>query len=201
VQPSDRYTGTAIALHWLIAVLVVAEFAWGWWMQSIPKQPPGFRADAFNLHKSVGLAILLLMVARLAWRLAHRPPALPPMPAWNARLAHANHALMYAALFALTVGGYLGSAWSGYPVLFFGQPLPAWAGHHPLLKEAASGVHLAASWVIGVAFALHVGGTAKHALVDRNGTLARMWPARRRRSPRAASAPATGAARGPSRSG
>ena len=61
---SDRYTWTAIALHWLIAIVVIVQFKWGWWMQDIPKQPPGGRADAFNLHKSVGLTILALMIVR-----------------------------------------------------------------------------------------------------------------------------------------
>jgi cytochrome b561 len=177
MRPSDgapRYTPTAIALHWLIAAIVVAVFALGWWMQEIPKQPPGPRADAFNLHKSIGLTILLLMLARVGWRLWHPPPPLPPMPAWNARLAHANHGVMYVALFVLTVGGYLGSAWSGFPVKFFGLTLPSWSGNRVELKELASVVHLWTSWVLLVAVALHVAGTAKHALVDRNGVLARM---------------------------
>jgi cytochrome b561 len=177
MRPSDgalRYTRTAIALHWLIAAIVVAVFAWGWWMQEIPKQPPGGRADAFNLHKSIGLTVLLLLLARVGWRVLHPPPPLPPMPTWNARLAHANHGVMYVALFVLTVGGYLGSAWSGFPVKFFGFTLPSWAGSRPELKEPASVVHLWASWVLLVAVALHVAGTVKHALVDRNGVLARM---------------------------
>src|SRR3982750_1515850 len=72
-----RYTAFAAALHWIVAVILVVQFSWGWLMQQIPKQPPGLRADAFNLHKSIGLTILLLMLARLAWRLAHRPPPLP----------------------------------------------------------------------------------------------------------------------------
>jgi cytochrome b561 len=184
MQPSDsaeRYTWTAIVLHWGIALIVVAVFAWGWWMQEIAKQPPGLRADAFNLHKSVGLMILLLMLLRVGWRLRHPPPPLPPMPAWNARLAHANHGVMYLALFVLTVGGYLGSAWSGFPVKFFGIELPSWAGHRPALKDLASTVHLWASWALLASVSLHVVGTAKHALVDRNGVLARMGlgPARR----------------------
>ena len=170
----QRYTWTAIVLHWGIAAIVIAVFAWGWWMQDIPKQPPGPRADAFNLHKSVGLAILLLMLVRVGWRLLHPPPPLPPMPAWNARLALANHGVMYVAIFVLTIGGYLGSAWSGYPVKFFGFELPSWAGNKPALKELASTVHLWASWVLLVSVTLHVVGTAKHALVDRNGVLARM---------------------------
>lgn len=190
MRSSDRYTRTAIVLHWVIAAIVVALFAWGWWMQEIPKQPPGMRADAFNLHKSIGLSVLLLMVVRLGWRMTHRPPPLPPMPAWNARLAHANHLLMYVALFVLTIGGYLGSAWSGYPVKFFGLVLPAWSPHQPVLKELATTVHLVASWVLAVAFTLHVAGTVKHAFVDRNGMLARMWFARRERM-----APAVGSKR------
>ena len=170
----QRYTWTAILLHWGIAAIVIAVFALGWWMQEIPKQPPGPRADAFNLHKSVGLAVLFLMLVRVGWRLLHPPPPLPPMPAWNARLALANHGVMYVALFVLTIGGYLGSAWSGFPVKFFGFELPSWAGNKPALKELASIVHLWASWVLFVSVTLHVVGTAKHALVDRNGVLARM---------------------------
>src|SRR4030095_12331847 len=102
MQASDnvpRYTWTAIALHWLIAAIVIGVFAWGWWMQKIQKQPPGLRADAFNLHKSFGLAVLLLMLVRVGWRLLHRPPPLPPMPAWDARLAVANPRAMLIAVF------------------------------------------------------------------------------------------------------
>ena len=77
-------------------------------MQDIPKQPPGPRVDAFNLHKSVGLTILALMVLRLLWRWRHPAPALPPMPAWQARLAHANHWVLYVALFVEPLAGYLG---------------------------------------------------------------------------------------------
>src|ERR1700740_382522 len=98
---SDRYTRTAVALHWLIAAIVIAEFAQGWWMQEIPKQPPGLRADQFNLHKSLGMLALALMIARLGWRIGHRPPDFPPLPRWQAWAAKANHVLLYALLMAL----------------------------------------------------------------------------------------------------
>ncbi len=198
---SDRYTRTAIVLHWLIAAIVIAVFAWGWWMQEIPKQPPGLRAGAFNLHKSIGLMVLVLMVVRLAWRIVHRPPPLPPMPAWQARLAHTNHRVMYVALFVLCIGGYLGSAWSGYPVKFFGIVLPSWTGNEPALKELASTVHLATSWVLLVAVALHVAGTVKHTFVDRNGVLARMGWRRRSRARSATAASVAGSIEEAARSG
>lgn len=171
---SERYDRTAVALHWLIAALVVAQFAWGWWMQGIPKQPPGARVDAFNLHKSVGLTILALMLLRVSWRAAHAPPALPPMPSWQATLARLTHVLLYVVLFLMPLSGYLGSVWSGYPVKYFGMTLPDWNWKNPALKELASGVHLVTAWVLATAAGLHVAGALKHVLVDRDGLLARM---------------------------
>ena len=171
---SERYTRTAIVLHWLIALAVIVQFTWGWWMQGIPKQPPGMRVDAFNLHKSVGLTILTLMTVRLLWRWRHPAPAFPAMSPWQAWLAHFVHALLYVVLFAHPLAGYLGSVYSGYPVKLFGMTLPAWGRNDPALKEFFSASHLVTSWVIAGAVALHVAGALKHAFVDRDGMLARM---------------------------
>ena len=96
-------------------------------MLQVPKDPVGPRVNAFNLHKSIGLTLLLLVVIRLAWRATHRPPALPPMPAWQAFAARVNHGLLYACLLVQPLSGYLGSAVSGYPVRYFGMLLPDWA--------------------------------------------------------------------------
>ncbi len=177
MQRSDapaRYTRTAIALHWLIAILVLGQFAWGWWMQEIPKQPVGPRVDAFNLHKSIGMTIFALMVLRLAWRAGHPAPALPPMPPWQARVARATHVLMYVALMLQPIFGYLGSEVSGYPVKYFGMTLPGWAGKHEAIKELLSTAHLANSWLLAALVTLHVAGALKHAIVDRDRLLARM---------------------------
>jgi len=174
MQAQERYTRAAIVLHWLIAALVVAQFAFGWWMVGIPKDPPGMRAGAFNLHKSMGLTILALMLLRLGWRLAHRPPALPEMPRWQALLARTVHIGFYVLLVALPLTGYLGSAFSGYPVKFFGVTLPAWAPKNVAVKEWMSAAHLAIGWALALAFALHVAGAFKHAVLDRDGLLRRM---------------------------
>src|SRR6476659_4422342 len=130
-----RYTRTAVVLHWTIAIIVVGQFVWGWLMQEIPTSPPGLRADAYNFHKSIGLCLLALMLFRLGWRIAHRPPPLPAMPRWQVRAAKANHAALCAALSAMPVAGYLGSVWSGYPVKWFGITLPAWGASVPWLKS------------------------------------------------------------------
>lgn len=182
---SERYTRTAIALHWLIALAVVIQFSWGWWMQEIPKQPPGMRADAFNLHKSIGLTLLALMTLRLFWRWRHPPPDLAPMAVWQRRLARINHGILYAALFVMPLAGYLGSVFSGYPVKLFGMTLPAWGWKDAALKDACSALHFGTSWVLAGAVVLHLAGALKHA-VDRDGTLARMGLSRKQGDSRVA---------------
>lgn len=183
-----RYTAVAIALHWLVAALVIGQFTLGWAMQQIAKQPPGPRAEAFNIHKSLGLLLLLLMALRFAWRLRHAPPAPLPMPRWQSRLASLTHALLYATLIALPLTGYLGSVFSGYPVKFFGMTLPSWAGRNPEWKEIMGGAHLVLTWALAALVTLHLAGVAKHVLVNRDRLLARMGIGRA--DPRACAPPA-----------
>ena len=181
-DPEPRYPLTVIVLHWTIAAAVVGLVALGWWMQTIPKIPVGSRVDAYNLHKSIGLTVLLLMVVRLAWRASHRPPQLPPLPVWQARAAHAVHALLYVSLFLNALSGYLGSAVSGFPVKFFAWVLPAWTDANVGLKEAFSVVHLATSWALVAAIVIHVMATFYHQWGLHDGLLWRMWPRRETRS-------------------
>ena len=191
-EQATRYTTTAIVLHWLIAAAVIGLIGWGWWMQTIPKLPVGPRVDAYNLHKSIGMTVLLLMLLRITWRARHRPPPLAPMPRWQAQLARPVHVLLYVCLIVQPLSGYLGSAFSGYPVRFFGIVLPAWAPKHDMLKDVFSVVHLVNSWVLVGALALHVAGTVKHALLERDGSFRRIWPWRSRA---AAAGPVGGHAR------
>lgn len=173
---SPRYPTAVIVLHWAIAAAVVGLVVLGWWMQTIPKQPVGPRADAYNLHKSIGLAALLLMAVRLAWRASHRPPELPSLPLWQARAAVAVHLLLYALMFIAALSGYLGSATSGYPVKFFGWVLPSWAGANDSIKDACSLVHLASNWLLVAAIVAHVAATIYHQWLLRDGLFWRMWP-------------------------
>lgn len=178
MQETPRYSRFAVAMHWIVAAIVLVQYPLGWLMQQIPKQPAGQRAEIFNVHKSIGLTILALMIVRLGWRLAHRPPALPPMVRWQAWLARANHAALYALLMALPLVGYLGSVFSGYPVRFFGIVLPSWAAKNPQLKDWMSAAHLFLAWALALAFALHIAGVLKHAWIDRDGLVRRMAWAR-----------------------
>jgi cytochrome b561 len=176
VTPAGRYDALAIALHWAIALLALVQIALGWWMIEIPKTPIGVRAAWFNVHKSIGLTIGLLMLARLGWRLVHRPPALPEsLPRWQARAARASHALLYGALVAQPLAGYLGSSFTAYPIKYFGHTLPHWGWDSPPLKALCSEVHFALACGITALVALHVVAALAH-LARGDGVFARMWP-------------------------
>lgn len=187
----ERYSRVAIALHWAIALLALFQIGLGWWMIELPKSPPGLRADGFNLHKSIGITIGLLMLARLGWRLGHVPPPLPAsLPRWQARAARLNHGLLYAALILQPLVGYLGSSFTRYPIKYFGLTLPHWGWEAPALKQLCSNLHFALACLISALVALHIAAALKH-LSKRDTVFARIWPRRARHAVLAPSARST----------
>lgn len=175
------YTRTAIVLHWLIAAAVLAQISLGWWMIDIPKSPPGVRAWWFNVHKSIGLTIGLLVLARIGWRLAHRPPPLPAtLPAWQRIAARTSHVMLYVCMIVMPLSGYLGSSFTKYPIKYFGQTLPHWGWDAPGLKELCSQVHFVTVVIFMTLIVIHAAAALKHLLVNRDGVFQRMWPRRAR---------------------
>ncbi len=177
MHPPGRYTLTAIALHWLLALAIVATFAVGLTMTSLPFSPARLRL--FNWHKWAGVSILALSALRLLWRLWHQPPADLPMPAWQRRSAQATHGLLYALFFSVPLAGWAYSSAAGFPVVVFGVlPLPDWV---PVNRELADTLKLLHHWLaytLAALVVLHVAAALKHHFIDRDGLLARMRPAR-----------------------
>ena len=169
------YTRTAVILHWLIALCIIAQIALGLWMIGIPKDPPGIRAWWFNIHKSIGLTLGLLILVRVGWRFAHRAPPLPAtLPLWERIAATANHHLLYVCMVLMPVSGYLGSSFTKYPIVYFGTRLPHWGWDAPELKELCSTVHLTTVTILIGLIALHIAAALKHRFVDRDGIMQRM---------------------------
>ncbi|MGX4644355.1 cytochrome b [Massilia sp. SYSU DXS3249] len=179
----DRYTATAIALHWLIALLLLGQFAFGLMLEDIPRGTPE-RGYYVNLHKSSGIVIGLLILLRLGWRLTHKPPALPEsMPRWQRRAARFSHIALYACMLALPLSGYLASNFSRHGVKFFN--LVRWAPWGPddkALYAFFNGAHHLFALLLALLVAVHVLAVIKHMLVDRDGLLLRMWPRQRARA-------------------
>lgn len=174
-----RYTATAIALHWLLALAIFGSLGVGLYMTGLPMSPE--RLKLYNWHKWAGVTILLLSAARLLWRLAHRPPDLSPavlaaMPPWQ-RTAHDGvHRLMYLLFFAVPFAGWAYSSASGFPVVWFGVvPLPDFVAPDKPLAELLKWLHKGLAWLLGVTVLLHVAAALKHQFIDRDGLMSRMW--------------------------
>lgn len=177
----DRYSRGAIWLHWIIAALVVVNLAIGLLHDSLLEGVAG----AIPLHKSIGLSVLALTLARIGWRLTHRPPRLPvDLPAWERGAARASHVAFYALLLALPLAGWvMGSAGreARYPMRWFGLfDVP----HLPGSARTAAfgdGAHMVLGYAMAALVALHLAAALRHHFVLRNAVLGRMLPGVARR--------------------
>ncbi|PWF45033.1 cytochrome b [Massilia glaciei] len=173
----QRYTLTAIVLHWLLALLVVAAFTLGLVMTDIPGFTPS-KLRFYSWHKWLGVTILALAAARLLWRLAHKPPAYPAgMPRWQQNAASALHGLLYALLFAVPVSGYFYTLAAGVPVVYLGLfELPVLIAPDPDLKAVLKQVHYWLTMTLAACVGAHLAAALKHQFIDRDGVLKRMLP-------------------------
>jgi cytochrome b561 len=175
----QRYTTTAIVLHWLIALLIIGAFTLGLVMTDIPGFSPT-KLRYYSWHKWAGVTVLLLAAVRLLWRLKNRPPELSAsMPAWQRGAAHGLHHLLYVFIFAVPLSGYFYTLAAGFPVVYFGLfQLPVLIAKNPALAETLKTVHYWLNMTMAALVLLHVLAALKHTFVDRDGTLRRMLPGR-----------------------
>lgn len=192
---TQRYTKTAIILHWLIGALIVFMFLLGWYMTELPKdadkvmsfdlfdlgiaqwnvaQEMSPRTFYFNLHKSVGVTILALVLFRIYWRLSHRPPALlSSLKAWERKLAAGGHHSLYLLMVLIPVAGIIMSLYSKYGLQWFGIKLLEGLDNKDL-RETFAEVHELLGTAMLVVLAVHVLGALKHRLIDKDDTMKRM---------------------------
>ena len=184
----ERYTRPAIALHWLVAILIGVNLALVW---SVDFVPDAYTRPIINTHKSIGITILGLAVLRLLWRLSHAPPPLPTAyQLWERRLSHWAHIVLYVLIFALPLTGWMhDSAWKAaatHPMYLFGVvpwPRIGWIMNlDPTTKESLHGLfgatHSALADILYVFVVAHILGALKHQFIDRVAELQRMMPKR-----------------------
>ena len=183
-NPAQRYGLVAIALHWLLALLIVGTFSMGLYMHDLPFSVQ--RVKYFNWHKWAGITILALSILRLLWRWRHKPPPLSArvlahMPAWQQGVHRGSQWAMYALFFIVPLFGWAYSTADGLHVVWFGVlPLPDLV---PLNRDLAELVlkplHQASAFMLGALVVLHTAAALKHQFVDQDGLLRRMWPGHR----------------------
>ncbi len=179
-----RYNPVAAIFHWTIAALIIGQIIGGKYMHGLPNASP-LKFDLYQLHKSFGLTILFLSLVRLAWRLTHHTPALPPaMPNWQKLLARGTHWAFYALMILTPLAGWaiVSVSPTDIPTRWFGLiPVP----HLPFFngvtdREAVEHMmeerHELLAYVILGLLVLHVGAALKHAFVDKDGVFTSMVP-------------------------
>jgi cytochrome b561 len=175
IPPLLQYTRTAKALHWLIALLIIGMLCMGLYMNSLGFTPLKFQL--YQLHKSIGITILLLVAFRLLWRFTNPAPMLPThMPLWQKAAAHTTHTFLYILMFAMPISGYVMSDAGGYHPNWFGLPVPILVGQNPDLAKNLNLFHEYAAYAIWALLAAHIGAALYHHVIVRDDTLRRMLP-------------------------
>ena len=178
-----RYDAVAMTLHWVIALGILAQIALGLGMVHL-SLPIALKFQVYQLHKSIGIAILFAAILRVLWRFTHRPPPLPQMPALERSAAIATHRLLYLLMFLLPLTGWADVSLSPYhipTVLFSLIPWPnfpflaAYAGSQTA-EDIGDFLHSKLGYVIMGVAALHILAALRHQFWLRDGIISRMLP-------------------------
>lgn len=185
-----RYGAVARGLHWAVALLVLVDLGLGLLGKFTPQTAENltFLTRLYSTHKTIGVTVLALAVVRVIWAVTQpRPVPIHPERRAETFAAETAHWLLYGAIFVLPLSGWvIHSAEAGFAPIWwpFGQDLPFVPKSEPLAERAAT-VHWAAGMVLALSVAAHIGGALKHAVHDRDGTLARMVSGAEAGDPRA----------------
>ncbi len=174
---AERWGAVSQSLHWLIVLLIFGLAVVGLTMGDLPKTPKYFWV--YTAHKSTGITVLVLVIARLAWRLyAGAPRPVPNTPGWQHAIATVTHVLLYAIMFAMPLSGWLYDSASGLrPFKLFGLfDMPKLVAPDERIRAIAHGIHEWGLYVLIVLVAMHAGAALYHHIFQGDATLARMLP-------------------------
>jgi cytochrome b561 len=178
---NESYGIIAQSLHWFVAALVLVQLGLGLYAASLPVSLA--RLQWLSHHKSLGIAILALVLLRLVWRSLNPPPALPEaMPRWQRGAAASIHWLLYLLLLLTPLAGWMHASAAGLSVNWFGLfQVPDLISKQPELSDALKAVHKGCVALLALLLLGHVGAALRHALVLRDGIAHRMLPWKPRR--------------------
>ncbi len=173
---TDSYGALAKFLHWTIVILIIAQY---FIAESADELPDGIeKLSVISRHKSLGMVVLLLAVARIGWKLMNRGrPAPVPMPEKQRKLAAAGHGLLYLLILLQPLSGWAMSSAANYPVTLFGWfQFPALVAPSHDLHEGLEEVHEVLFYALLVVAVLHAAAAVYHHFWMKDDTLRRMLP-------------------------
>lgn len=192
---SGRYTVVAIALHWVMAVGILALAAIGLAMVHL-KIPLHRKFELYQLHKSIGVTILLAALLRIGWRLMHKPPELPAhMPPLERAAAVGGHLILYFFLFALPLTGWalVSASVLRIPTVLYGVipwphlPILPTLTHKAPVEAFLKHIHAYGAWTLIAIVTGHAGAALRHHFIKQDEVLLRILPRFGRSAPVAAS--------------
>lgn len=181
---ANQWGSVSKTLHWLVVLLLIGQGILGLTMGDFSRET---RMELTGLHKSIGITILMLAVARLLWIVFNgRPGPAPGVTPLQHRLAKFGHIVLYALLFALPITGWLLTSYADRPASWFGLfELPRLVGENHDLHEMFEERHEQLFWLLMLFAVGHAGAAIYHHLFQRDATLSRMLPKGWLRDPRA----------------
>tara|TARA_B100000029_G_scaffold168861_3_gene165066 strand:+ start:569 stop:1102 length:534 start_codon:yes stop_codon:yes gene_type:complete len=163
---SEQLPKAKVAMHWLVAIGVFFLFVSSWWMLSLPLPSEDFtyRQLPFQLHKNVGITIMVMVVAMIAIGIVKKRKKLQIQKSRIERLASLDHLLTYFLIIACCISGYLSSSFSGWETtLWWLVELPAWSEENDDLNIFFSDIHLWTCWALLSVVSVHIGAALYHA--------------------------------------
>lgn len=174
------YGSVARVFHWLTALLILSAIGLGLYAESLPSDSDAAVATlktVFSLHKTIGIAAFFVALARILWALFQpKPVALHPERKAETFAAEVVHWALYGAMLVMPLSGWIGhAAQAGFAPIWwpFGQTLP-FVPQSPAVAMTGEAIHRISAWVLYISLFLHVAGAVKHAVIDRDATMARM---------------------------
>jgi cytochrome b561 len=171
---STRYDTAAVALHWIVATLMVFLGALGLLFDDIPRAARPFW---INVHACVGLVYFALVIARVLWRSFNRPPDLPPdIGEFDRRTSFVAHHLLYALMLLIPIFGVVAYVWHGRAFDYGMLALNFGVASNPGVFHPAEKIHQWLAYALFAVAALHAFAALYHHFVRRDGVLVRMLP-------------------------
>lgn len=175
---TERYSRGAIFFHWTIALLIIINLWLGLGHDSLPKD-----WQVMPVHKAIGITVLMLTLARIAWRLARPAPPLPnSLQPWERAAANVSHFALYAFMLIMPLSGWaMVSGTNRRPLEWFGQFDIPYLPVSDAIAGIGHDVHELLGWGFVALIALHIAAALRHHFLLRDNVLVRMLPGGSRR--------------------
>lgn len=160
--------------HWIMAFIILFNFTLGYFMGDLDKGP--LRFFIFNLHKSIGIVVIVLIILRFLWRLVNLAPT--PLSQNNLlnKLSKFVHYFFYFILLVVTFSGWTYSSARGGPISVFGLfSVPALVEKNEEIGKIARNIHTISVYVFIAFLAIHILASLYHHYFLKDKTLKRMW--------------------------